>query len=106
MGKKPIELMRRYYGESNHLCGECCNLMTFRAGKRTVRKCKAYGATCSSKSDWAKKWGACGLFGKDVPGKLVSDTAKKMFSRIGVCDYKTQEIDGQQKMEGYQANES
>lgn len=65
-----------------------------------VRKCKAYGATCSTKSDWAKRWEACGLFGKEVSGQVVSDAAKRMFPRIGVCDFKISDLDGQQKMEG------
>lgn len=81
---KPIEYMHYYYGIANgmHLCCECCNFVTTKAGGKTIRKCRAYGVTCSCRSDWAKKWSACGLFGKPIDHQIVSDTAKRMFTRL------------------------
>lgn len=81
---KPIEYMHYYYGVASgeKLCGECCNLVTLKAGDKTLKKCRAYGVTCSCGSDWAKKWDACGLFGKQIDHQIVSDTAKRMFSRL------------------------
>ena len=67
-------------------------------GSKRVRKCIAYGGLHSSKADWAKCWTACGLYGKPVHGQMVSDTAKAIFSRIGVAQSK-QNFDGQMKME-------
>ena len=97
MKKKPIDLMRLYFGEKNEICGTCCNLITFRRNGKNFRKCRAYGGYHSSKADWAKRWGACGLHGKEVPQPIVSDTAKQIFGRCGIADYGP--IDGQIEME-------
>lgn len=86
--KKPIELMHLYFGVKGgiHCCGTCCNLLTLKKGQRTVRKCKAFGVTSSASSDFAKRWDACGLYGEEVFSPAISDTARKMFRRIGVYD--------------------
>ena len=43
---------------------------------------------------------ACGLYGKAVPQQMISDTAKQIFSRIGIRydDWEFQ-VDGQISME-------
>ena len=81
---KPIDYMHYYYGTENEgkLCGECCNLVEIKAGRKILRKCRAYGVTCSCRSDFAKKWIACGLFGKQIDHQIVSNTAKRMFTRL------------------------
>ena len=81
---KPVDLMRLYFGESKEMCGTCCNCAEYQYGKKTVRKCLAYGGLHSSKADWAKRWPACGLHGKEIRKQMVSDTAKAIFSKIGV----------------------
>lgn len=83
MGKpKPIELMHLYYGTNTEkTCGECCNIVEYRAGNKTIRKCRAYGVTCSCRSDFAKRWTACNLFGNEIDHQIISDSAKQIFSR-------------------------
>lgn len=81
---KPIDIMRSYFGESEEICETCCNLTEYQYGKKTVRKCMAYGGLHSSKADWARRWPACGLHGKEVTQQMVSNTAKAIFSKISV----------------------
>lgn len=91
---KPIELMHRYYGVAGgvHVCGECCNLVTIVRNGKKFRKCRAYGVTCSNRSDWAKRWEACALFDKPIHYQLISDDAKRIFNRIGISDYDISQI--------------
>ena len=98
---KPIEYMHYRYGIATgmNLCCECCNFVTIKAGGKTFRKCRAYGVTCSNRSDWAKKWSACGLFGKQIDHQIVSDTAKRMFARL----YQPEQIE-QEKMKERENN--
>lgn len=97
---KPIELMHLYYGVDSemHFCGTCCNIVEICRGGKKFRKCKAYGITCSTKSDFAKKWNACGLYGKNVPYQIISDDAKRFFSRCGIVketDSEDKQVNGQ-----------
>lgn len=98
---KPIELMHFYFGVKGGIdcCGTCCNLVVIASGNKKFRKCKAYGATCSNESDFAKRWKACGLYGKEVQYQMISDSAKRIFSRCGIVkDAETEsdaQIDGQ-----------
>lgn len=78
---KPIELMHRKYGVIDEKCEACCNLVIKRFGTRIIRKCTAYGCTCSQKSDWVKSWQACGLLNKPVTSQMVPDSAKRAFFR-------------------------
>lgn len=96
MKQKPIELMHYSFEKSEgNTCGTCCNLRTVQYNDKRIRKCVAYGGFHSSKADWAKKWIACGLYGKPVPQQMVSDTAKRTFARIGICNEDTVPIEGQ-----------
>lgn len=100
MKQKPIELMHYSFGASaGNQCGACCNLREYQYNSRRVRKCTAYGGLHSSKADWAKRWPACGLYGKLVPQQMVSDTAKQIFSRIGVSKDDSRPIEGQIELE-------
>ena len=99
MKNKPIELMHYSFGKSKgDVCGTCCNLREVQYNGRRFRKCVAYGGFHSSKADWAKRWPACGLYGKPVYTQMVSNVAKQTFSRIGIC-YDTIPLDGQMEME-------
>ena len=80
---KPIDLMHHKFGSGcgANKCGTCCNIRGYIYGNHSVRKCLAYGGLHSSKADWAKKWTACGLYGKKITRQMVSDTEKSMFFR-------------------------
>ena len=83
--KKKIDFMHFYFDKKpGEKCGDCCNLVTIHMNERVVRKCRAYGITYSSASDWAKKHEACGLFNKPVSYPMVSEDAKRIFRRIGI----------------------
>ena len=71
MALRKIDLMHRTFGKCDgHTCGECSNLVEHRYDKRYF-KCKAYGTSNSSASDWAKRWLACGLFNKSWGDKPI-----------------------------------
>lgn len=98
--QKPIELMHYSFGEkAGEICGTCCNLRKYQYNSKWVRKCVAYGGLHSSKADWALRWNACGLHGKPVQDQVISDTAKQIFSRIGICHEDVCQLDGQISME-------
>ena len=99
MKQKPIELMHYFFGKSKEgACGTCCNLREVQYNDRRFRKCVAYGGFHSSKADWAKRWPACGFYGKPVYTQMVSNVAKQTFSRIGI-HHDTIPLDGQMEME-------
>lgn len=54
-----------------HTCYECPNCIRQSAGKRTVYKCKAYGITESSATDWKASYIACKHYGKPAPNPPV-----------------------------------
>lgn len=94
---KPIDLMHHKFGSGCGVnkCGTCCNIREYIYDNHSVRKCLAYGGLHSSKANWAKKWTACGLYGKNVTRQMVGDTEKSMFFR-GVKHKETDiPIDGQ-----------
>ena len=94
---KPIDLMHHKFGMGCGVnkCGTCCNIRGYIYGGHSVRKCLAYGGLHSSKADWAKKWMACGLYGKNVTRQMVGDNEKTMFFK-GVKHKETyMPIDGQ-----------
>ena len=101
MKQKPIELMHYCFGEKTGMdcCGTCCNLREYQYNSKRVRKCVAYGGLHSSKADWALCWPACGLFEHTVKYQMVSDVAKQMFSKIGICRDENTPLDGQIEME-------
>lgn len=72
------DVMYAAYGcDSNHLCRDCCNFTIVGAGARRVSKCRAYGVTASSSTDWNGYRTACGMFGKEFcGGKNVMSLSK------------------------------
>lgn len=48
-------------------CRDCPHLHTveLRSGRRYF-KCEAYGESSASSTDWAQRWEACGLFGREL----------------------------------------
>lgn len=74
---RKIDIMHRHFGTSNHICGECSNLVCGRYHDRILRKCEVYGLTHSEASDWAKRWEACGMFNKEYTGRPIIETVKK-----------------------------
>lgn len=102
---KPIDLMYQKFGMGCgvNTCGTCCNIRGYIYGKRTVRKCLAYGGLHSSKADWAKKWTACGLYGKRVSKQLVEDTEKSLFFRGVKARAEKTPMDGQIGLESLDA---
>lgn len=95
--QKPIELMHCYFGEKGGMdcCGTCCNLRVYQYNTKRVRKCIAYGGLHSTKADWAKRWPACGLYGRQVSQQMISDTAKQIFARIGAREEDNGPVEGQ-----------
>ncbi len=70
--KKKIGLMREKFGACDgHRCKECSNFVTGKYNDMTLRKCQVYGLTHSEASDWAGKWPACGMFGKEYIGRPI-----------------------------------
>ena len=66
--KKHDAMYAAYGYDSNHLCRDCCNFTIVGAGARRVSKCRAYGVTASSATDWNGYRAACGMFGKEFCG--------------------------------------
>jgi hypothetical protein len=49
-------------GPEGATCGRCALLERFHRGARQRRKCRLYGDTASTASDWLASWAACGAF--------------------------------------------
>lgn len=63
---RKITAMHREYGKDHaHRCEDCPNLRADKAS-RARYKCMAYGASAFAATDWAKRWTACGLYGKTL----------------------------------------
>lgn len=61
-----------------HTCYECSNCIRQAVGKRTVYKCKAYGITENSVTDWNEANIACKHYGKPVSKPPVFFRGKKI----------------------------
>lgn len=74
---KKIEAMHKRYGViADKKCGDCCNLIKRQYGN-VYYKCAVYGMSCSTSTDWAKKYVACGMFNVEVePDKHRALTVK------------------------------
>lgn len=66
---RKISEMYRWSGGTDyrHTCYECPHCIREMVGKRSVYKCKAYGITGSSATDWKPSYIACKHFGKPLP---------------------------------------
>ena len=68
MANRKIQAIYREYGKDHaHKCADCPNLCIHATTSHTLYKCMAYGDSCSSATDWSKRWTACGLYGKTLP---------------------------------------
>lgn len=66
---RKMELMHREFGTTEgKTCGNCSNFVSGKYRDRILRKCTVYGLTHSEASDWAKRWQACGMYGKEWHG--------------------------------------
>ena len=70
MADRKIDAMHKRFGTSNHLCKECNHLLKH-THQRTYYKCKAYGCSRSTATDWKVSNVACGLFGRELPPLFV-----------------------------------
>lgn len=61
-----IDLMHQQFGVCDgHACRECRNFVPGDYHGKTLRKCTVYGLTHSEATDWAGRWLACGMFGRE-----------------------------------------
>lgn len=68
MPDRKIIAMHKEYGRAYGCrCRDCPHLHTveLRSGRRYF-KCSAYGESSASSTDWAQRWEACGLFGREL----------------------------------------
>ena len=99
MAVRKIDLMHRKFGIcEGHTCRECSNLEHIHANNRPLSKCKVYGITQSSASDWAQRWQACGMFNKPWSMHPIIRTVKP--TRRDPEEMQRIPIDGQMAMEG------
>lgn len=76
---KKIDRMHALFGiDPCRKCGECPNLVCGRYRSKILKKCRAYGLTHSQASDWAKRWTACGLFGREYTGRDVIELTDRV----------------------------
>ena len=69
MTLRKIDLMHKLFGEiPDRKCKDCSNLIK---DSWDYYKCRCYGNTASSASDWRLKYTACGLFNKEYNGNPV-----------------------------------
>lgn len=67
MADRKITAMHREYGKDTaHKCVNCQNFCIYATKSRMLYKCMAYGVSASAATDWAKRWTACGLYGKTL----------------------------------------
>lgn len=98
MALRKIALMHRIFGICDgHTCGECSNLVEGRYHDKILRKCKVYGLTHSSASDWAKRYLACGMFNKPYKGRRQIELVKP--ARTKQEEAQRIELEGQMKLE-------
>lgn len=72
---KKSEYMRDQYGaKPGEFCRDCLWLKLHAHWSTNVSKCRKYGESRSTATDWRQKWAACGLF---VKGSEVVDETKK-----------------------------
>lgn len=70
--ERKIDAMHKLFGVcEGKTCKECSNFLAGECGNHRVKKCAVYGLTHSEATDWAGKWPACGLFGKEYTGRPV-----------------------------------
>lgn len=66
---KKISLMHQIYGREMGKCGDCTNLEECQGHQKVYYKCRLYGDSNSSATDWVKGWQACGMKNKEPKGR-------------------------------------
>lgn len=91
MADRKIKAMHREYGIDNaHKCANCQNFCIHATMSHTRYKCMAYGVSASEATDWAKRWTACGLYGKTLAIDCVP-----LIKRITSTKRQEKPLDGQ-----------
>lgn len=92
MADRKITAMHREYGKDiAHRCADCPNLCIYVTSSHTLYKCMAYGVSASAAAtDWAKRWTACGLYGKPLPADHVP-----LIKRLTSTKRQEKPLDGQ-----------
>lgn len=91
MTGRKIAAMHREYGKNTaHRCADCPNLCIYATTSHTLYKCIAYGVSASEATDWAKRWTACGLYGKPLAIDHVP-----LMKRLKPARRQEEPIDGQ-----------
>ncbi len=75
---RKIDLMQRKFGVCDgHTCRECSNFVAVLANDKRLHKCRIYGDTNSTASDWAGRLLACGMFNREYAGRNVIELVTK-----------------------------
>lgn len=75
---RKIDRMHALFGlQDGHTCGECSNFVRGKYRGMMIQKCKVYGMTHSTASDWAKRYPACGMFNHNYTGVDVIRLSKQ-----------------------------
>jgi hypothetical protein len=91
MANRKIVAMHREYGQdAAHRCADCSNLCAYATSSCTRYKCAAYGVSFSAATDWAKRWTACGLYGKPIAADHVP-----LIKRLPRAKRQEKPLDGQ-----------
>ena len=69
---RKIQLMHAPFGRcEGRTCAECRNLAAWHIGRAAIHKCRVYGENSSTRTDWKKRWTACGEFDRTHQGGPV-----------------------------------
>lgn len=90
VNRKIVAMHHEYGQDAAHRCADCPNLCIYATSSYTRHKCKAYGDSCSSATDWTKRWSACGLYGKPLPADHVP-----LMKRLPRAKQQEKPLDGQ-----------
>jgi hypothetical protein len=91
MANRKIGAMHREYGtDCAHKCANCQNFRIYATKSHMLYKCMAYGVSASAATDWAKKWTACGLYGKPLAADHVP-----LIKRLKPAKRQEKPLDGQ-----------
>lgn len=88
---RKIDLMHKQFGSTpGKKCKDCSNL---RGHPGSYYKCSVYGRSASEATDWALRWEACGMFGREWNGKPIVELVKHRKRFI-----EEEQIEGQQTL--------
>ena len=90
VNRKIVAMHREYGKDCAHKCADCPNLCIYATSSHTRYKCTAYGDSCSSATDWAKRWTACGLYAKPIAADHIP-----LMRRLKPAKRQEKPLDGQ-----------